>query len=600
MVAASATLVGVVATMATTGAAAAQPVSTSGAVETERVVVTYKDTTIAARSNPAAVADAADKAVESGQTVRFERRLPTGDAVFSLGGMKPKAEVGKVMAEFRADPNVTAVEPEITMHTTAVDVPPNDTEYAKQWDLFEPRGGMNVPAAWAKSTGRGVNVAVIDTGYVRHSDLQANVEGGYDFIGTAERGRDGDGDDPNPADEGDWEAAGECAPGSQAGDSSWHGTHVAGTIAAVTGNRKGIAGIAPDTKITPVRVLGPCGGSSLSIAVSMLWAAGIPIEGAPTNPNPAEVINMSLGGASAGCPAYYQRTIDRVVARGVTVVVSAGNGNTDASQSTPANCNNVITVGSNNREGGRAWYSNYGSKVEISAPGGETRRATDTPGTITTPQNGILSTLNAGKTRPAAETYKPYQGTSMAAPHISGLVALMKSAKPSLTPAQISDLIKANARPMAVSCPQGCGAGIADTAKTLAAVAGGGSGGGTNPDPSTPTTYTNTTATAIPDNGPAVTSTISVTGRTGSAPANTKVAVDIKHAWRGDVVIDLVAPDGSVYNLKPSSGSDSGDDIKTTYTVNVAGEQANGTWSLRVQDTEDYLAGTLNSWALTI
>ncbi|MFB7942310.1 S8 family serine peptidase, partial [Streptomyces sp. NPDC056049] len=459
-----------------------------------------------------------------------------------------------------------------------------------QWDLFEATGGMNVPSAWDKTTGSGVTVAVIDTGYAAHSDLAANTVAGYDFISTSTDARDGNGRDADAKDEGDWNATdNECGVGSKASNSSWHGTHVAGTIGAVTNNSKGIAGIAYGSKVQHVRVLGKCGGSSSDIADAITWASGGTVSGVPANATPAKVINLSLGGASSTCPSVYQNAINGAVQRGTTVVVAAGNSNANTSGFTPANCSNVITVASTSREGNRSYYSNFGTLVDVSAPGGETRRATDTPGTVTTPENGIYSTLNSGSTTQSAENYKPYQGTSMAAPHIAGLAALLKSAKSTLTPAQIETAIKGNARPLPGTCSGGCGAGIADAAKTVDSVTG-----TTQPG----TVFTNADNVTISDNT-TVSSSIAVTGRTGNAPAALKVAVDIKHTWRGDLVVDLVAPDGTVRNLKASSSSDSADNVLATYTVDASSEVANGTWKLQVRDVATGDTGYIDSWSLT-
>ncbi|MFD8644340.1 S8 family serine peptidase [Streptomyces zaomyceticus] len=556
----------------------------------EKVIVTYKSQATEAGSNTAAKSDTAEKAAKTGEKLSFERRLAGGGALVDLGDSATKQDVAEVMEAFRADPSVASVEPDIRAYAMAVT--PNDTDYAKQWDLFEPTGGMNVPAAWDKTTGSGVTVAVIDTGYAAHTDLAANIVSGYDFISTSADARDGNGRDADPKDEGDWNATdGECGTGSKASNSSWHGTHVAGTIGAVTNNTKGIAGIAYNAKIQPVRVLGKCGGSSADIADAITWASGGTVPGVPANANPARVINLSLGGASASCPSVYQTAINGAVSRGTTVVVAAGNSNANASGFTPANCANVINVASTSREGNRSYYSNFGTIVDVAAPGGETRRATDTPGTVTTPENGIYSTLNSGSTTQSAENYKPYQGTSMAAPHIAGLAALLKSAKSTLTPAEIESAIKANARPLPGTCTGGCGTGIADSAKTVNAVTG-------TTTPPTGTVFTNATDVTISDNT-TVSSSIAVTGRTGNAPAALKVGVDIKHTWRGDLVIDLIAPDGTVRNLKASSSSDSADDVVTTYTVDASSEVANGTWKLQVRDVATGDTGYINSWSLT-
>ncbi|MFF8837283.1 S8 family serine peptidase [Streptomyces sp. NPDC015130] len=556
----------------------------------DKVIVTYKSQAAEAGSNTAAKSDTAEKAAKTGEKLSFERRLAGGGALVDLGDSATKQDVTEVMDAFRADPSVASVEPDIRAYAMAAT--PNDTDYAKQWDLFEPTGGMNVPPAWDKTTGSGVTVAVIDTGYAAHSDLATNIVSGYDFISTSADARDGNGRDADPKDEGDWNATdGECGTGSRASNSSWHGTHVAGTIGAVTNNTKGIAGIAYNAKIQPVRVLGKCGGSSSDIADAITWASGGSVPGVPANANPAKVINLSLGGASASCPSVYQTAINGAVSRGTTVVVAAGNSNANASGFTPANCSNVINVASTSREGNRSYYSNFGTNIDVSAPGGETRRATDTPGTVTTPENGIFSTLNSGTTTQSAENYKPYQGTSMAAPHIAGLAALLKSAKSTLTPAEIESAIKTNARPLPGTCTGGCGTGIADTAKTVDAVTG-------TTTPPTGTVFTNANNVTISDNA-TVSSSIAVTGRTGNAPAALKVGVDIKHTWRGDLVIDLVAPDGTVRNLKASSSSDSADNVVTTYTVDASSEVANGTWKLQVRDVASGDTGYIDSWNLT-
>jgi serine protease len=556
----------------------------------EKVIVTYTSKAAEAGSNAAAASDATAKGAETGESLSFERRLAGGAALVDLGGKASKQDLTEVMAAFRADPSVATVEPDIRAYAMAVT--PNDTEYLKQWDLTEATGGMNVPGAWDKSTGSGVTVAVIDTGYAAHTDLAANVVSGYDFISTSADARDGNGRDSDAKDEGDWNAtAGECGTGSQAGSSSWHGTHVAGTIAATTHNSKGIAGIAYSAKIQPVRVLGKCGGSSADIADAITWASGGTVPGIPANANPAKVINMSLGGSSATCPSVYQNAINGAVSRGTTVVVAAGNSNANASAFTPANCAGVINVASTNRAGSRSYYSNFGSNIDVSAPGGETRNATDTPGTVTTPENAILSTLNSGATTQSAENYKPYQGTSMAAPHIAGLAALLKSAKSTLTPAEIESAIKSNARALPGTCTGGCGAGIADATKTVNAVTG--------TTPPAGTTFTNATDVTITDNA-TVSSSIAVTGRTGNAPAALRVDVDIKHTYRGDLVIDLIAPDGTVRSLKASSNSDSADNVLATYSVDASSEVANGTWKLQVRDVASSDTGYIDTWSLTL
>ncbi|MFD6305727.1 S8 family serine peptidase, partial [Streptomyces sp. NPDC060223] len=536
----------------------ATPAAQAVAAPAERLIVGYKSGAAEAKSNTAADADAQAKGEEAGEDLDFQRRLGTGAALVDLGAELKKADVADVIARYQADPQVAYVVPD-RLNKPQAD--PNDTEYSKQWDLFESTAGMNVPGAWATSTGSGVTVAVIDTGYVTHSDVAGNIVAGYDFISDTAVSVDGDGRDSNPADPGDWYATDECGTGTGSSNSSWHGTHVAGTIAAVTNNGKGVAGIAYNAKISPLRVLGKCGGYDSDIIDAITWASGGTVSGVPANANVAKVINMSLGGSGA-CTSATQTAITAAVNRGTTVVVAAGNENSNTSGFSPSSCSNVINVAATNRTGARASYSNYGTLVDIAAPGGQTSTGT---------ANGILSTLNSGTKTASTESYAYYQGTSMATPHIAGLVALMKSANSSLTPAQIESAIKTNARALPGSCTGGCGAGLADATKTVQAVSGsGGSTGGT--------TFTSTSAVSIPDAGAAVESPITVSGRTGNAPAALQVGVDITHTYRGDLVIDLVAPDGSTYRLKAASSSDSADNVSTTYTVDASTETANGTW----------------------
>ena len=268
---------------------------------------------------------------------------------------------------------------------------------------------------------------MLDTGITNHSDLNANILPGYDFIIDTAVSNDGNGRDSDASDPGDWVTANQCGGTHAAQNSSWHGTHVAGTIAAVTNNAKGVAGVAYGAKIVPVRVLGTCGGYDSDIADAIIWASGGTVSGVPANANPAEVINLSLGGSGA-CGTTTQTAINGAVGRGTTLVIAAGNDNVNVSNASPANCNNVIAVASITSTGARSSFSNYGALIDIAAPG-----------------SNILSTLNTGTTTPGAETYASYNGTSMATPHVAGVVALIQSvATTPKTPAQVEALIKGN------------------------------------------------------------------------------------------------------------------------------------------------------------
>ena len=197
-----------------------------------------------------------------------------------------------------SDPNVEYAEPDRIMRRTLT---PNDTRYNEQWHYFEAAGGINAPPAWDKSTGAGVVTAVIDTGYRPHADLAGNILPGYDFISDTFVANDGNGRDSDASDPGDWINAGECGPGDPAAfeSSSWHGTHVAGTIAALTNNASGVAGIAFNAKVVPARVLGKCGGYTSDIADAIVWTSGGSVSGVPANANPAKVLNISLGGGGS-------------------------------------------------------------------------------------------------------------------------------------------------------------------------------------------------------------------------------------------------------------------------------------------------------------
>ncbi|MCP9956842.1 S8 family serine peptidase [Streptomyces sudanensis] len=561
-------------------APAPAPAAEAAQAPVERLIVGYKSMTTEAKSDAAAAKDAEAKGKKAGEALDFERRLGTGAALVDLGEAQDKKSVDAVMAAFRADSDVAYVVPDRRVYAAAVT--PNDTEYTRQWDLFESTAGMRVPGAWDKATGSGVNVSVIDTGYVAHSDLAANIVSGYDFISDTFVANDGGGRDSNPADPGDWMLQGECGNNYPERDttSSWHGTHVAGTIAASTHNAKGIAGIAYNAKVQPVRVLGKCGGSTSDIIDAITWSSGGYVAGAPTNPYPADVINMSLGG-SGTCDAGTQNAINAAVNRGSTIVVAAGNSNVNASTFNPANCANVITVAASDREGNRASYSNYGTVIDITAPGGETAMGS---------ANGIWSTVNSGTRSPVSETYSAYQGTSMAAPHIAGLAALMKQATPSLTPAQIESAIKSNARTLPGYCSGGCGAGLADAAATL--------GAGTGTTPPAGKVFTNSANVTVYDNT-TVTSSIAVSGISGYAPSALKVDVDIKHTYRGDLKVELVAPSGASALLKDVNTSDSADNVITSYTVDASSVLASGTWKLRVTDSYTGDTGYIDSWSLT-
>lgn len=544
----------------------------------DRFLVHFQPSSAASTDDGAARTEIGKAAKRAQRSLTLSRRLSTDGVLVQVDRKLAKGDADALVAAFAELPGVAFAEPDVPMYATAV---PTDPSYPSQWHYSEPTAGMNLPTAWDTADGAGVTVAVIDTGITAHSDLTANVVAGYDFLSSAAEARDGDGRDADPSDQGDWRAAGECGAGVPAANSSWHGTHVAGTVAAAANNGVGVVGVAYAAKVQPVRALGRCGGSLADIADAITWASGGTVAGVPANATPAKVINMSLGG-SGTCGATYQNAINAAVARGTTVVVAAGNSNADAGAFQPASCSSTVVVAASDRQGNRASYSNYGAVVDVTAPGGETA----------TQANGVLSTLNTGTTTPGAEAYAYYQGTSMATPHVAGLAALVLGEK-AHTPAALESVLKGGTRPLAGTCSGGCGAGLVDATKTIASLTA-------TPPPPPPagTTFTNSADYAIRDKA-TVESPITVTGRTGNAPATLKVPVDVKHTFRGDLQIDLVAPDGSLYRLKSTSTSDSADNVIGTYTVNASSEAANGTWKLRVYDRYNGDTGFIDSWSLT-
>lgn len=350
---------------------------------------------------------------------------------------------------------------------------PNDEFYSYQWHY----PAMNLPAAWDITTGKsGTVVAVVDSGILweptegpdTHTDLVGQVLPGYDFISDAATAADGDGRDPDPYDEGDSEDLNEIYH-------SYHGTHVAGTIAAATDNNHGVAGVDWKAKIVPVRVLGRGGGDGFDIIDGILWAAGASVPGVPANANPAHVINLSLGGPGA-CDAASRDMFLALQAEGIVVVVAAGNANENAAASYPANCPGVITVGAVDMTGKRSWYSNFGSVLDVMAPGGDMEVDLNEDELA----DGVLSTgKTAQSTIEDSDAYVVMQGTSMAAPHVAGLASLMLSLDENLTPGQIKTALRQSADPMTVAeCLTGgpvsdCGAGRVDALAALQLVQAG-------------------------------------------------------------------------------------------------------------------------------
>jgi len=423
-------------------------------------------------------------------------RPMSGDAhVIRLNQPVTLSEARVIAARLMRDNSVELAEPDRLKRPLAIT--PTDPDYASyQWNLQAPSasnlGSANLPNAWSITEGsKSVTVAVIDTGYRPHADLGAVILPGYDFINDVPTANDGNGRDTDAQDPGDWITGIEnttiggpfygCGtldsrnrPTNQDTPSSWHGTHVSGIIAAQMNNGIGITGVAPNIQILPVRVLGKCGGYDSDIIDGMRWAAGIAVTGVPANPYPAQVLNMSLGSGGASCTSAYQSAVTDIINAGKVIVVAAGNDGTSA-LSTPANCTGVIAVTANAIDGDNAWYATIGPGTTISAPGGGCGGMN--PNCAAANSVGVYSLWNTGSTVPASDSYTHYEGTSMATPHVSGVVALMLSLDPLLTPAQITSYLKSSARPHPTGtiCTQPanlnmCGAGLLDAYQALIAV----------------------------------------------------------------------------------------------------------------------------------
>ncbi|MFI4925130.1 MAG: S8 family peptidase, partial [Vicinamibacteria bacterium] len=397
----------------------------------------------------------------AGVEMRIVRATAGGAWVVETAAPVSGAQAKEIVKALEATPGIRYAMPDRRVRTHAAYYHPNDVLYQQgyMWNLDDPvygsYYGIDAAHAWAITVGSSAIVgAIVDTGIIAHPDLAGRVVAGYDFITDPERARDGDARDENPRDWGDYADAGEC--GDDADDSSWHGSHVAGTFGAAGDNGYGIPGVDWRARIQPVRVLGRCGGSTIDITEGMLWAAGGAIPGIPPNPTPARVINLSIGGKGE-CEPFEQAAYDEALSRGALVVISAGNENDNADLYSPASCFGVSTVVATDPYGYRASYSNYSLYADIAAPGGDQSRYTN--------EDGVLSTVDSSTRDPSGDYVFDFKnGTSMAAPHVTGVGALMLSVNPSLTPAQMKGIMADTssyfASDSACRTDLDCGAGI--------------------------------------------------------------------------------------------------------------------------------------------
>jgi serine protease len=396
--------------------------------------------------------------LRDGRVIDAHRQVVTAPSV---------QDAEQLAATLRLDPAVAWAEPDRRRRLAAYpSSAPNDTLFpvnnankvaVGQWYLRAPTptfiSAINAQAAWSLNTGVGTVVADIDTGVLfNHPDLSGKFYDGYDFVSDSAGNHDGTGVDADAADPGDWSVTSECKSGSAAESSSWHGTQTSSVIGARTNNGVGMAGVAPDAMLLPVRVLADCGGWDSDIIAAMLWAAGQPsgVDGVPTNPHPAKVLNLSLGAPPSGvgpaCPTSYQSVIGQLTAAGVVIVAAAGNDNGVAVES-PANCTGVIAVGGLRHAGSKVGFANVGPEVAISAPAGNCVNTSDTGPCLYT----IITATNKGTQGPTgnytyADTTNPALGTSFSTPMVAATAALMLGVNPALTPAQVKLLLQSSAR----------------------------------------------------------------------------------------------------------------------------------------------------------
>lgn len=455
--------------------------------EEGRVIVKYKET-------PSALKQAFDHtsmlSARLGLALRPGRHINARTHVVRTSGVSSEVLAARLSQE--AD-----VEYAIPDRLRTISALPNDSLFSGQWHLQATEAAsIHATTAWDRTTGSSnVLVAVLDTG-VRfdHPDLFAKLLPGYDFVSDELNAGDGDGRDADASDPGDFISGSDatnpnllalCGSGLVPNNSSWHGTRVAGIIGAAGNNSVGIAGTSWGAKILPMRVLGKCGGFDSDIMAAMRWAAGLSVPGIPGNPNPAKVLNLSLGGGGS-CSRAYADTITELAGQGALVVAAAGN--ETGPVGSPGNCAGVLAVAGVRHVGTKVGYSSFGPEVSVSAPAGNCVNASG-PCLFS-----IDTTTNLGTTSPAANGYtNQYQsnvGTSFSAPQVAGVVALMLSLNPALTPADIITRIKQSARAFPTdnslpTCPNvatsgdtngqcncttaTCGAGMLDASAAVAA-----------------------------------------------------------------------------------------------------------------------------------
>jgi MYXO-CTERM domain-containing protein len=368
---------------------------------------------------------------ETGVHIAFLRRSQFGWAIVDVSALEtPLVRPGEELTVRLVD----ALETHKDVRGTSTSTwfrkffTPNDPGLGQMWHL----DAIQARTAWDQTRGLATQrVGVVDTGTRRtHQDLASKDETGFDFISISNVAVDGDGRDAEYNDPGD---GGDCGFGPE--EDSWHGSHVAGTIVAAADNQVGIAGVNHNARLVTGRALGRCGGSDGDILEAMAWMAGFNVDGVPDiGADRVSVINLSLG-ADTGCGQVQQDFVSAIVNAGTQVVAAAGNSGNQVPVAAPASCTGAIAVGAHGPGVGRplANYSNFGPRLDIIAPGGEQQNDVD---------EGVLSACG-----PQNDCYTFQQGTSMAAPHIAGVVSLMQAANPGISRDDIVDILQSTGEP---------------------------------------------------------------------------------------------------------------------------------------------------------
>jgi serine protease len=421
---------------------------------TDQIIVKWRDGTAATAA--AAGVRAQKLGASAGLRLQRKQQIATETDVLQLDRALGAADMSALLQRMAADPNVEYAVADERRWPHAL---PADPLFADQWYFQSVEiAATRAEQAWDETVGSNMTVvAVLDTGVrFEHPDLlrvsqAGKLLDGFDFVTQTPFANDGDGRDADPSDPGDWVTLAETQQPPfttcEESGSSWHGTRVSSLIAALTNNAEGLAGTGWNTLILPVRVLGKCGGTDSDIITGMRWAAGITVPGAPINPMPAQIINLSLGGGGA-CSAAYQAAVSEITSRGVLIVASVGNDGTAISA--PANCNGVLGVTGIRHAGTKVGFSNLGPAAGIGAPGGNCVNA-GSPCLFP-----ITAAVNTGTTTPGASAYTNHTdrinvGTSFSAPLVAGAAALIHSLNSQLTPAQYITLLKDSATPFPTS-----------------------------------------------------------------------------------------------------------------------------------------------------